>query len=225
MVNKALFFSLPLLVSVSTHNVYAKKNNRPTPSKTRPCKTLKLCADLVSSKTGHKYIFSKELKGKVFLSKNYKVTKENAEKIFSEALNLHGLTRVKIEDGVFRIINSRDVRYSPVEMINITNYNLQLIPNLSDYFMINMSLKKHEYPSEITRALRPFLSRYGRIIHTSGKDLILQDTGRNLRRLVKLVQTLDKKLSSDEIEKIEQAKRRRHERELKSFKEVTVPKK
>ncbi len=225
MVAKALIFSLPLLVSVSTHNVYAKKKNRPTPSN-RPCETLKLCADLVSKTLNQKYIFNKELKGKIFLTENFTVNKTNAEQVFSEALRLNGLARVKIADGTYRIIHARDIRYHPVDIINVPNYNTDVIPNLSDYFMVNLSLMKHEYPSEISRNLRPFVSRYGRIISVEGnKEIIIQDTGHNLKRLVKLVSKLDRKLNDDEVEAIKDAQKYRRKREKNSYKEVKVPKK
>ena len=202
-----------ITLSVSV-NAKEKKNTHPTPHK-NPCRSLKSCADHVSRLLGHKYIFAEKLEGAVKFSQNIKLNKNNIEKYFSEALNLNGLTRVKLDDDLYRIISSRDVRFSPVSVIEVKDYNIGVIPNLSDYFLVSVQLKNPEYPSEITRSLRPFLSRYGRIISENANGvLIIQDTGRNLRRITKLVQKLDRPLNGDAKERIEKLMNMRHEQKI-----------
>ena len=206
---------LLVTLSVSTHAAGNKKNSHPTPKIKNPCSTLTSCTDHVSNLLGHKYIYTDKLEGNTQFSKNVRLNKENIEKYFSESLNLNGYTRVKLEDNIFRIIKSRDVRYAPTNVINIKDYNTASIPRLSDYMIVSMTLKNHEYPSEITRALRPFLSRYARIITSQGsQSIIVQDTGRNLIRVVDLVKKLDKELTSDAKERIEKKLAQRHEAKI-----------
>ena len=201
-----------ITLSVSTH---AKDKTHPTPKRKNPCHTLTSCADHVSHLLGHKYLYAEKLKGEVNFSKNLKLTKDNINEYFSEALHLNGYTRVKIKDGVYRILKARDIRYSPVSIIEVKDYNTSSIPSLSDYFLVSLKLKHPDYPSEITRSLRPFMSRYGRIItaeHTG--SIIIQDTGRNLKRIIGIIKNLDIPISDEHRERLEKIIKRRHESKM-----------
>jgi general secretion pathway protein D len=165
----------------------------------------------VSKLTEKKYMMNKELKGHVKVSKNFILDKANADDFLSSALFLNGYTRVPLRDNKgFMIINSRDVRYTPVPQFNSSKTNLSQIPNNHDYYQLTYTAKNPQLMTEFSRSVRPFLSRYGRIINSKFTDLIIiQDTGVNLKRLYRLAQKFDNPLDDnlkDKFEKYEDQK-------------------
>ena len=165
------------------------------------CKQLKECISLVSSLTGNQYLYDKDVKGPINLTKNFKITKANADSFLSEALSLNGYTKIATTQKHWTIISARDVRYNPVP--NLV-YGKDTIPNNFDYVMVSIKLKNPHLTSELSRNFRPFMSRYGRIIDIkSTGTLIISDTGRNARRLIHLVEQMDKKPTKDEEKKYE----------------------
>jgi type II secretory pathway component GspD/PulD (secretin) len=178
------------------------------------CKDIKTCILKVSDITGKTYILDKDIKGDVTLSENFKLTKENADDFISEVLNIGGYTRVESNSADYKVINNRDVRYSAVKLYE---YGQDDIPKNHDYIMVSIKLKNKYMTSEISRNFRPFMSRYGRIIDvTDTGTLIISDTGRNIHRLIGLVQKLDRKPTDEDKESFEKAKR--HERKMKELK-------
>lgn len=101
------------------------------------------------------------------------------------------------------IINSRDIRYRGSQVYTVINE----VPK--DYTVVQFATNlKHAESSNISRNMRPFMSRYGRVIdEKNANSLILFDTGKNIHRLHTLIQTLDtkefaqRKLKVEEINK------------------------
>ena len=164
----------------------------------------------VSKLTGQKYVYGKSLKGSITLTSNYKLTKDNADSTLSLILNENGYTRVPLqEDNSYRIINARDVRYTPTK---IYIAGKDTLPNNDDYLMLIIDLKEVN-STEITRSFRPFMSRYGRIIDIKQKNrIIIQDTAKNARRMLTLTKSIDIPLTSKEREKNKE--RMKHKQEL-----------
>jgi general secretion pathway protein D len=114
-----------------------------------------------------------------------KSTIDEFKVIFYEALANLGYT--PIEDGnLLWISDTKDMRYlaSPV-------YTDQNYPKDARYSTVVFKLK---YPlsSEISRNMRPFMSRYGRVIDMSdAKTILFHDRGDNTARLIKTIENLD----------------------------------
>jgi general secretion pathway protein D len=150
----------------------------------------------VSKLTDKKYLMTKDVKGNVILSHNFKLNKKNADDFLSRALYLNGYTRVPLDLNGYMIINSRDVRYIPVPQYAATKSEAAAVPNNHDYYQLTYTANNPELMTEFTRIVRPFMSRYGRIIDAKFSNLvIIQDTGVNLKRLYKLVKKFDKPLN------------------------------
>lgn len=116
---------------------------------------------------------------------NTKVTKGELKKIFFESLDSLGYTSSDDSDILF-LFSTRDIRYLPTKM-----YVDQSFPKDASYSTVLYRLK---YPlsAEITRNLRPFLSRYGRVVDLSdAKTLILNDRGDNVERILQTIASLD----------------------------------
>jgi type II secretory pathway component GspD/PulD (secretin) len=191
----------------------------PTFGASLECDKLNDCLQKYENLSQKKYVTAKPLKGDNI---NFKI-KGSLEKIdhaFSFLLNQHGYTRVRQpKDNPSIIISTRDIRYNPTPLID--SKDLGSIPHNYDYFMVNHTLKNKFLGKDITRALRPFMSRYGRIIVNEKSGMItLQDTGLNIHRLLKLINEYDIQLSEEEVMAIKKEQRatRKHHRRLEVLK-------
>ena len=135
--------------------------------------------------TGINLILDKELKGKVSISASTAITVGDAWKAYLTALNINGYTLVK-SGAFYKIVQSRDIRYTPTKI-----YTGDYTPNTENYVMRILPLENIN-SSEVTRSFRPFMSRYGRIIEIKQTNtIIVQDTGSNINRLVRLIKFID----------------------------------
>ena len=183
---KILFFSAIIVPSFFV--LTAKAGNLKT-----KCNTLSQCAESVSQLTGRQYIYPKALKGKIRGTEGVDFTAENADSLYSHILHENGYTRVLLEDKkTYRIINARDVRYTPVPQVESDYEKAPALPSTADYHMMTYQMKYPLASSVITRSLRPFMSRYGRIIDNKiNGTLVVQDTAINLKRLYGLMKQMD----------------------------------
>ena len=178
------------------------------------CSNLNKCVDAVSELTGKKYLYNGKLKGSLASSNNLELTKENADQLFSFLLNENGYTRVPVGENTFQIISSRDIRYTPTPKFLASYDKAPELPDNMDYVMMEYTVKnnKTKLSTEITRALRPFMSRYGRIIDVkSSGHIIFQDTARNLKRLYGLIKTVDIIPSKESLKSFKKSQDRRFE--------------
>lgn len=186
---------------------------------TLSCNNLSECIKSYSSLANEEYVTPKKLKGDGF---EFNVTGDlkKIDTSLSFLLNQHGHTRIKQPTGNYTvIIPSRDVRYTPTPLIDAKD--IKAVPHNYDYVMIKYKLRNKFLGKDITRSLRPFMSRYGRIIINQPPGIItLQETGINAHRLVSLVQEYDIELSKKEIEELkkEQSKERMHQHRLEMLK-------
>jgi len=135
--------------------------------------------------SGLNLIMDKDIKGKVSISAPTPITVGDAWKAYLTALNMNGYTLVK-SGAFYKIVNSRDIRYTPTKI-----YTGNFTPDTENYVMRIIALKNID-STEITRSFRPFLSRYGRIIEIKQTNtVIIQDTGDNINRLVRLIKFID----------------------------------
>ncbi len=135
--------------------------------------------------TGINLILDKDLKGKISIMAPSPITVGDAWKAYLTALNINGYTLVK-SGAFYKIVNARDIRYTPTKI-----YTGNYTPDTENYVMRILPLKNID-STEVTRSFRPFMSRYGRIIDIKQTNtIIVQDTGSNINRLVRLIQFID----------------------------------
>lgn len=184
------------------------------------CSTLEMCAETVSQLTNRQYIFPGQLKGKILGTEGVDFTAENADSLYSQILNENGYTRILLEDKkTYRIINARDVRYNPVPQVTSDFDKEPTLPNTTDYHMMSYQMRYPGISSVVTRSLRPFMSRYGRIIDNKvNGTLVVQDTAINLKRLYGLIKQMDNEPSRDMKRKWKLDKQRYHEIKLEKAK-------
>jgi len=114
------------------------------------------------------------------------INKASLELYISTMLSQSGFgMRVLPETRTLSVFNSRDVRY----IITTSYTDLSKVPNTYEHIQFMYELK-HIQSDELSRNLRPFMGRYGRILeHTN--SIMLADTGKNIIRLMKMIQRLD----------------------------------
>jgi general secretion pathway protein D len=183
------------------------------------CNDISGCLKEYSNISGEKYLIPNKVKGKDFQI-NLSGDKKKIDFALSFLLNQNGYTRVKQpETDLTVIIPTRDIRYNPTPLIS--SDNIGKVPKNYDYFMIKHKLKNKILGKDITRSLRPFMSRYGRIIINQTPGIItLQDTGVNIHRLLELIKDYDAELSQDEIKDIKRRQKedQRHHRRVEMLK-------
>ena len=150
-----------------------------------PNTTLQELTQHMQKLTGINLILDKDLKGKISIMAPTAITVGDAWKRYLTALNLNGYTLVKT-GAFYKIVQSRDIRYTPTKI-----YTGNYTPDTENYVMRIIPLKNID-STEVTRSFRPFMSRYGRIIDIKQTNtIIVQDTGDNINRLVRLIKLID----------------------------------
>ena len=136
--------------------------------------------------TGIKLILDgKGLKGKITILSPTAITVGDAWKSYLTALEINGYTLVP-SGKFYKIVSTRDIRYTPTKI-----YTGNYTPDTDNYVMRILPLKNID-STEVTRSFRPFMTRFGRIIDIKQTNtIIVQDTGSNINRLVRLIKFID----------------------------------
>ena len=149
------------------------------------------------------------LKGKVTFSTFNPISLEDFSKMFVTVLGTQGLTLVE-EDSFLRVIQERDVRYVPNQFYSDNTY-----PK-NDQFILYRHELKNPLSNEISRNMRPFLSRYGRVMsYNDGHTIILAEKANNLTRLLSIIDKMDRDFDLDKF--IGQKLKRNKERSSKKI--------
>lgn len=176
-----------------------------------PCTNIVECTNLATELTSKKYINNGEpIKGEVQNFGDVKWTKENADYLYGEALATAGYAREKtVDKDIYNLFAARDVRYSA----GTTSYkatkttNDEMAPaNAADFVELVYKSENGTRVADISRNIRPFMSRYGRVIDVgSSSTLILRDTLKNVHSLLPMIRTFDVPLTKEEQSKKKEA--------------------
>jgi general secretion pathway protein D len=137
----------------------------------------------------------RDSQGGITFNLNTKISISDFEKMFYTIIESKGYSAL-IDGSFVRIIETRDMRYMPSDF-----YKSDAVPNIDRFVMVIHRLQ-NPVASSISRNMRPFLSRYGRIIDFGDEHSIaINDTGSNINRLLKIISNLDTKDSLKRIMK------------------------
>jgi general secretion pathway protein D len=176
-----------------------------------PCTNIVECTNLATELTSKKYInVGEPLKGEVQNFGDVKWTKENADYLFGEALASTGYAReTTIDKDIYNLINARDVRYSAGSIsyaATKTTNDEMLPPNHADFVELVYKSENGDRVGDMARNLRPFMSRYGRIIDIrSSSTIILRDTSKTVQTLLPMIRRFDVPLTKEEMNSKKQA--------------------
>ena len=180
-------FLLLMLITFNAHAALKVENGMILPFKLDDYPLKSLVKDYAEF-TNQPVSFPSDLfheKERLHLDINSKMTKEEFQTIVFNLLHNRGFTPIE-QNGVMWIYNSRDIRYIPVPIVMDLNF-----PSDSRYRTAVIKLK---YPisSIVARNLRPYMSRYGRVIDFSdARTLIVNDTSDNIHRVKKTIEFMD----------------------------------
>lgn len=198
---------LALLLFAGCFSIHAKD--------TRQANLLHLLK-LATKFSGVNYSVPEGFKGKLKTMGKVNLTKENIDKILSLALYQNGYTRIKVNEDFYSIINTRDIRYEATQMYKAFFAGEIKVPVTYDYFMLEYSFKNKGLTTDVLRSLRPFMSRFGRIIDVKRSNkIILQDTGIQIHRLIKIIRGMDLPRTEDEKEQAKEYQKFQRELKLK----------
>jgi general secretion pathway protein D len=147
------------------------------------------------------------------------IKKDRIENYVSLLLSQSGNAVIHRPDSRFmQVISARDIRYTTLPVFR----TLEEIPQNDNHVQFSYGLK-HMDSSELSRNMRPFLSRYGRIIDIKSSNSIhITDTGNNVIRMVQILLKLDTPeyaKSKKEMEEINE-KHKKTFKKSKSFFEI-----
>lgn len=177
------------------------------------CSQLVDCIELSSKLTGKQYVYSAgDIKAEVKATPGLHWTKENADGLLSEVLHLSGYARLGVPAAAntYSIINARDIRYGGyIVNFNMTKDGGDTLPTpvLPDFAQLHYQSKNGQRVSDIARNLRPFLSRYGRVIDASAGSLIVVDTMTNLERIIGMIRKMDVPMTKQDLVDIERRRK------------------
>ncbi len=142
--------------------------------------------------TGKTYVYSIKLEEKINSSEDVVIESENGDKFLSYLLFQNDYTRIPLTNNTYSIINSRDVRYNVLPEFQASAKKVPDLSDTYDYQNMVYTTRSSIFTSPLTRALRPFMSKYGRVLESSeAKKLIIQDTAINLKRIYSYIKDLD----------------------------------
>lgn len=139
---------------------------------------------------GINVIIDDEVRGKLRLYGTKTILKQDMELFISAVADQTGYTLLKTENlNQIEVINSRDIRYRGSKIYT----DIKDVPENYNQVQYVTRLKYIE-ASEVSRNMRPFMSRYGRVIdEKNANTLIIADTGKNINRLAQLISKIDTK--------------------------------
>jgi general secretion pathway protein D len=150
----------------------------------------------------------KKLRGKVNLSIPGELGKKVFHELFISMLDTQGYALIE-NDAFIRVISARDIRYNAVDFFMSENY-----PKGDKYILVMHELK-NPLGASIARNMRPFLSRYARVINLNdGHTIILQDRGNNIERLLEIITNMDNKIKLDEFIAMKKAKQLKKQKKV-----------
>ena len=167
------------------------------------CDNVPECVELNTKLTGVKYLYPKDLLSKKFeLNNKLEMTKENADAALSEVLMQFNFMKVPSQiEGTWKILSASDVRYTELPRFNASKTQTPDLPKNVDFISLVYQGVKGGTIATMARNLRPFLSRYGRVIDTREQQLIVNDRAGIIRSILPLIQQQDSVLTKEELAK------------------------
>jgi hypothetical protein len=170
------------------------------------CTDLNKCVEYISKLTGKKYLYEAKINGNLQFSSNFQITAENADNMFSYILSANGFARVPTsEKDTYKLVEARDIRYQTLPTINVDSATLPQVPSNEDYYVMTYLFKNHLHGQLRASAnqLRPFMSRYGRIVETP-QSVAVMEMASKLKTFYETIKANDRILTKEELKKFEE---------------------
>jgi hypothetical protein len=152
------------------------------------CKNLKSCTEWVTDKTSAKYELGSLEKRSFNIEKGFTLTEGDPDFVFNFLLISNDLARVRRENGVFQIIQNRELKNFQFSLVKEDE-----IPNTLDYYSVEFSFSNKNKVKNAMQVFKKYLSKEGRLLEVSSATKILvTDIGVQLQALRSVAKELNK---------------------------------
>ena len=156
---------------------------------------LSVVIEMIARTTGRNFIYDDKVRGKVTIVSPSPVTLEQAYAVFESVLKTKGFTVIKGPAGVLQIIPVREAKQSNVEIV-VDN---RPSPN-RDHFVTRLIPLLHIDADAITKTIKPLVSKDASMVaYAPTNTIILTDTATNIRRLLKILESIDVETFREEL--------------------------
>jgi general secretion pathway protein D len=140
----------------------------------------------ISELTGINFVVDQRVRGKVTIISPSKISVDEAYKVFESVLEVHGFASVKSGE-VVKILPSADARTKSIET------RIRQESGAADDRVVTQLIPlKYANPEEIKRLFTPLVSKSSVILsYPANNMLIMTDIESNIKRLVRILNTID----------------------------------
>ena len=140
----------------------------------------------ISEMTGKNFVVDQRVKGKVTIISPSKISVAEAYRVFESVLEVHGYTTVQA-GKIIKIVPAPDARSKNIETKLREESGLA-----EDKVVTQLMPLKYANPSEVKKLLSPLVSKSSVILdYPPTNMLIVTDVYSNIKRLQKIVETID----------------------------------
>jgi general secretion pathway protein D len=143
--------------------------------------------DVLARQLKISYILDPRVKGGVTVNTYGETKGLDTKNLLDLVLRINGAAIVRVEDNLYRVVPLADVTRMPLQpQVNATE-----IP-ANDAPMLNLIFLKYATVEEVAKLLDPFIGEGGRTVaYPPANLLLIQDSQRNMRRLMDLIALFD----------------------------------
>lgn len=184
------------------------------------CKRLMDCVTEASRLTGVKYIFPENMFKQQEMNVELILDEKNADAVLSEALAMFDYMKIPTKvEKVWQIINARDIRYhADLPTYKASKKVLPQLPQNQDPIYLEYQTIAGSDVGNMARNIRPFLTRYGRVIDIRSGLIVVMDRASTVAKALSMIQASDVPLTNAEKLRQEKDRQREHELELARLK-------
>lgn len=148
---------------------------------------LRVLIQFIAKLTGKNYVVSDKVSGRVTIISPQPVSIDQALAIFQSVLEVNDYTTIEHGD-IVKVVPIKDARRS-----GLTVYRADRRPDARSEEMVTQLVSlRHSQANQLRALLVPLVSRYGHVTaHQESNSLVITDRASNVRRLVKIAESLD----------------------------------
>ena len=152
------------------------------------CKNMKACAVWAMDKTSVKYDLGTFEKRSLKIEKDFLLSEGDPDFIFTFLLLQNSYSRIKREDGVYQVIQIRELK----------NYQFPLlkedaIPNSLDFYSVEFTFSNKNKVKNAMQILKKYISKEGRLLEAADSlKVLVTDSAIQLQALRAIAHELNK---------------------------------
>ena len=140
----------------------------------------------VSELTGKNFVVDQRVRGKVTIISPGKISVKEAFKVFESVLEVHGYSSIRAGE-IYKIVPSPDARTKSIETRLKEEAGAP-----EDKIVTQLISLRYANPVEIKRLFAPLISKSSAVLaYSATNTLIITDVYSNIKRLLKILKTID----------------------------------